>query len=119
MASADGPASQPAKEKLLLVDACVQRFEKAGQSGGRPAIDDFLPPDGSNRLAVLKELVKVDMERRLANGEPARAEDYLERFPELAPYLHPTQVHESPEQTPISASRAALPRQIGRYRVEK
>ena len=69
MASRNGPASQPAKENLLLVDACVQRFEKAWQNGGRPAIDDFLPQGGSERLAVLKELVRVDMERR--PGGPA------------------------------------------------
>ena len=49
MASADGPASQPAKEKLLLVEACVQRFEKAWQNGGRPAIDDFPPQGGPAR----------------------------------------------------------------------
>ena len=119
MASADEPASQPAKDKWLLVDACVQRFEKAWQSGGRPAIDDFLPQDGPERLAVLKELVRVDMERRLRAGESARLEDYLERYPELAPFANPTHVPESSQQKPVHGAAAKPPQRIGRYRVEK
>ena len=35
------------------------------------------------------------MERRLKAGAPAPAENYMERYPELAPYLHPTQVHDA------------------------
>ena len=71
-------------------------FEEAVAEGRRrPAIDDFLPKEGPDRLAVLIELVKVDMERRLKAGLTARVEDYLERYPELAPYLHPTRGHEA------------------------
>src|SRR5207253_6520367 len=117
MASSERPASRPAREIWHQVDAYVQRFEKAWQSGGRPVIDDFLPKDGPVRLAVLNELVHVDQERRLRAGESARLEDYLERYPDLAPYLHPTQVHDSPQ--PKHADPAAPPQQIGRYRVEK
>jgi serine/threonine protein kinase/tetratricopeptide (TPR) repeat protein len=79
------------------VDPFVQRFEQAWQTGTPPALGDFLPPDGPDRPAVLKELVKVDMERRIKAGAPARAEDYLERYPELAPYLQPTRVGELPQ----------------------
>jgi hypothetical protein len=103
MASADGSARRPAEEKLLLVDAWVQRFEKAWHSGGHPAIEDFLPGDGPDRLAVLAELIKVDLERRLGAGEPACRADYLERYPELAAYLHSTQVHESSQEKPLKA----------------
>src|SRR5437879_5475258 len=119
MASAERSASRPAEEIYHQVDVYVQRFEKAWQSGDRPVIDDFLPEDGPVRLAVLNELVHVDLERRLRAGEPAQFEDYLERYPELAPYLHPTQAHEAPEQKPVHADRAAPLQQIGRYRVEK
>ena len=72
MASAERPAGQPAREIWHQVDACVQRFEKAWQSGSRPVIDDFLPKDGPVRLAVLNELVHVDQERRLRAGDSAR-----------------------------------------------
>ena len=33
--------------------------------------------------AVLLELIHTDLEYRLKDGEPARVEEYLERFPEL------------------------------------
>jgi serine/threonine protein kinase len=86
-----------APETLERIDPFVQRFEKAWQSGTPPAIDDFLPKDGPDRLAVLKELVMVDMERRGQAGTPARAEDYLERYPELARHF-PTQQQDPPIQ---------------------
>src|SRR5207253_451249 len=92
MASAERPAGQPAKEIFHQVDAYVQRFEKAWQSGGRPAIDDFLPKDGPVRLAVLNELVHVDMERRLRAGDSARPEDarpYLTEARVVAGLDHP------------------------------
>jgi len=51
----------------------------------------------------------VDMERRRQAGTPARAEDYLERYPELAPYLHPTRQQDAPIQaaTPVQDSASA------------
>src|SRR5271165_1432442 len=100
------------------VDDFVQRFEEAWQKGGRPQIDDFLPV-GPERLrqAVLVELVEVDLERRLMAGEPARRENYLQRYPELA--TNPTQDFESPQPQPGSFGPIAPPRQIGRYRVIK
>ncbi len=61
----------------------LERFEEAWQDGRRPALEDFLP-SGSGRDATLRELVHVDLEYRLKTGEPARVEDYLGRFPELA-----------------------------------
>jgi WD40 repeat protein/serine/threonine protein kinase/tetratricopeptide (TPR) repeat protein len=90
----DAPLDQ---ETLQRIDPFIQRFEKAWQSGTPPAIDDFLPKEGPDRLAVLKELVMVDMERRRQAGTPARAEDYLERYPELARQF-PTQQQDPPVQ---------------------
>src|SRR5438105_4717570 len=119
MASVAGPANRPDKEIWQEVDAVVQRFEKAWQSGGRPAIDDFLPRDGPDRLPVLIELVHVDLERRLRAGEPARAQDYQERYPELTPFANTADVLAATQEKPAEVSPAALPRQIGRYRVEK
>jgi serine/threonine protein kinase/tetratricopeptide (TPR) repeat protein len=108
----DANGCEPAKKTWQRVDDVVQRFEKAWQMGGRPAIDDFLPKDDPDRLAVLKELVQVDRERRLQAGESVQAEDYLQRFPELATDL--TEIHEPHQREPV-----APPQQIGRYRIEK
>jgi serine/threonine protein kinase len=117
MASAEGPATRPAKEIWHEVDAIAQRFEKAWQDSGRPVIDDFLPNNGMLRLAVLNELVHVDLERRRRAGDSVRLEDYLERYPELAPFANPTQAPPAPQS--VSARPATAPRQIGRYRVER
>jgi tRNA A-37 threonylcarbamoyl transferase component Bud32 len=65
------------------LEAAVDRFEDLWQGGGRPLIDDHLPADGEGRMAVLVELVHVDLEYRLKAGEPVRVESYLERYPEL------------------------------------
>ncbi len=65
------------------VEPFVEPFESAWQRGENPAITDFLPPDGSERQAVLVELVHVDLEWRLKQGEPARVETYFAMFPEL------------------------------------
>jgi serine/threonine protein kinase len=78
-----------------------------------------LPKDGPDRLAVLYELVKVDIERRRQLGELARAEDYLERYPELASCPQAAPANETPLATTPPANPTAVPHHIGRYRVEK
>jgi hypothetical protein len=70
------------KDTWQRVDAIVQQFEEAWQNGGRPAIGDYLP-DGPDRLAVLRELIAIDLQRRQRAGEPVRLVDYVERFPEV------------------------------------
>jgi WD40 repeat protein/predicted Ser/Thr protein kinase len=62
----------------------VERFEDAWQQGQRPALKEFLPAGGPDRWLVLIELIHIDLELRLKAGETARAEDYLQRYPELA-----------------------------------
>ena len=66
------------------LDQAMGRFEDAWQRGEQPAIDDYLPADASERLSVLEELVHVDLEYRLKEGEPARVEEYVDRYPELS-----------------------------------
>jgi WD40 repeat protein len=65
-------------------EVLIRRFEEAWLRGERPALDEHLPAEGPERRAVLIELVHAELELRLRAGEPARVEDYLERFPELA-----------------------------------
>jgi tRNA A-37 threonylcarbamoyl transferase component Bud32 len=72
------PAAREALEPLL------HRFEQAWRQGQRPALEQYLPAAGPQRRAALVELVRTDLEYRLEAGEPARAEDYLQRYPELA-----------------------------------
>jgi hypothetical protein len=62
MANANGPAIRPEDGTPLPLDIYVLRFEKAWENGEPPAIDTFLPDDGPERLAVLRELIHVDVE---------------------------------------------------------
>jgi len=62
----------------------IMAFERAWQANDAPEIDDYLQIEGPERLALLVELVHADLEFRLKEGEPARIETYLSRFPELA-----------------------------------
>jgi hypothetical protein len=71
-------------QRLADVDLLATRFEAEWRAGGRPRLEDFLPPAGPLRPAVLRELAAVELELRLKSGEPARAEEYIERFRELA-----------------------------------
>jgi hypothetical protein len=72
-----GGARQPGEQAL-------ERFDRAWSQGQRPRLEDFLPASDPERRAVLPRLVRADLEHRLARGESARVEDYLNRFPELA-----------------------------------
>ena len=87
----DDLAAGPDADKLL------QRFEETWRSGVPPRLEAFLPPrpgpgptgDDAGRLALLQELIRMDLEyrwrRRLpANGSPWVVEDYARRYPELA-----------------------------------
>jgi WD40 repeat protein/tRNA A-37 threonylcarbamoyl transferase component Bud32 len=67
----------------VRLERAVDHFEDAWQRGGRPDIEEYLPPEGPDRTRVLVELVHVDLERRLKAGEPVRVEAYLRRYPEL------------------------------------
>ena len=73
-----------AEEGLDSFESAVRHFEALWAQGQRPALEGLLPHDPAQRLPLLIELVHVELELRLKAGEPARVEEYLERFPELA-----------------------------------
>jgi hypothetical protein len=79
------PAAMPTEPSGSL-DSILERFEDAWNTAPpEPRVEDFLPPDYSHSVALLAELVLIDLERRLKRGEDVRVErDYLSRFPELA-----------------------------------
>jgi hypothetical protein len=84
MSATDSPSEVQSQDPSSGLQLLVDLFENAWQSGQRPQIDNFLPPEGPDRRRLLIELVHVDLERRLKAGEAARVEQYLERYSELA-----------------------------------
>jgi WD40 repeat protein len=83
MTQTEQSSGNSAADTWQRVDRAVKAFEDAWQAGQRPAIEDYLGPAGPDRTALLRELVHVDLQRRLAAGERVGVEAYLERFPEL------------------------------------
>jgi predicted ATPase len=65
-------------------ESAIKAFERAWGRGEPPRIEEFLRGAGPERLALLVELIHVDLELRIKAGEPARAEAYLRAYPELA-----------------------------------
>ncbi len=68
--------------RLTPRDQLVARFEESWRHGDEPHIEDFVV-DQKEPRQLLQELVRVEMACRLKAGEPARVEEYLERFPTL------------------------------------
>jgi WD40 repeat protein/tRNA A-37 threonylcarbamoyl transferase component Bud32 len=79
----DGTARRAPDDGPRLEDI-LSGFERAWQAGRRPDLDEYLTAHGALRQDLLVELVHADLECRLKAGEPARVEDYLGRYPELA-----------------------------------
>jgi WD40 repeat protein len=63
----------------------LERFDDAWNGPTPPSIEDYLRTgEPLKRLALLVELIHIDLERRLTSGESVRVEEaYLRRFPEL------------------------------------
>jgi serine/threonine protein kinase/predicted ATPase len=70
-------------EDWSALEHVIKRFVTAFRQGERPSLDDALR-DGGNRHVLLVELAHTELELRLKAGEPARAEEYLTRYPALA-----------------------------------
>jgi predicted ATPase len=66
------------------LEGTIKRFVSAWRQRARPAIDDYVPADKALRNPVLIELIHTELELRLKDGEAARVEEYLSRYPELA-----------------------------------
>ena len=72
------------------VSDVVEAFESALARGDRCDVSDFAPgSDHPERLAILCELVRVDLEHRWEGGRPRRLEEYRAggvRVPAVAPF---------------------------------
>src|SRR4051812_45595220 len=76
-----GPANE---SRWLPVGDYVEAYEAAAVREGWAEVAEHLPPpDHPRRLAILAELVRVDLEHRRSRGDRAKLEDYLGRFPDL------------------------------------
>jgi WD40 repeat protein/serine/threonine protein kinase len=84
-----GPDFWPPAVEALLDEACDQfeaACQKAGSSGLLPCIEDYVADvAGPERLALVKELIPLDIHYRRQRGETPRPEEYHGRFPELDP----------------------------------
>jgi serine/threonine protein kinase/tetratricopeptide (TPR) repeat protein len=70
----------------------VEEYEAALARGEAAEVVDFCPqPDHPQRLAILCELVRVDLEHRWERGRPRRLEEYCALFP--AVFEDPDLVH--------------------------
>lgn len=70
----------PERGKIEL----VKEFEMAWQRGEKPVVRDYLQAASLANVSLLPELVRLDLQRRVAAGESARVEGYLATYPELA-----------------------------------
>src|SRR5262245_53826162 len=71
-------------DPVLELDAFVAAFEAAAEGGVNPDLVAFLPPsDHPLHAAVLRELVRVDLEFAWSRGDRRLVEEYRQRFPEL------------------------------------
>jgi serine/threonine protein kinase len=85
-------SASPTSTPFLGEDSSATKAQRIGslfEDGWRPeqSLEDIEPhlpsSDDPLRPAVLRELTVRDLNLRLIHGLPARAEDYLTRFPEL------------------------------------
>jgi tetratricopeptide (TPR) repeat protein len=66
------------------IDPFVEAYERQQARDGHADLAAFLPPPRHPLyLAVLRELVRADLEYGWGRGRPRRVEDYLAAFPEL------------------------------------
>ena len=66
------------------VNEYVEAYESAQARDGGAELDDFAPPPGHpERLAILCELVRVDLEYHWERGRPRLLEHYRDCFPDL------------------------------------
>jgi serine/threonine-protein kinase len=76
------------EEAVLRLEEVCCRFEQSWQAGQRPLLEQLLgEADGAERLAVLRELLRLDVYYRRRAGEEPSAGDYVTRFPDAAALL--------------------------------
>jgi serine/threonine-protein kinase len=76
------------EEALWRLEEACCRFEQAWQAGQRPRLEDFLAgPPGIEQMALLRELLRLEVHYRRRAREDPSAADYETRFPEASAVL--------------------------------
>jgi serine/threonine-protein kinase len=89
------------------IDEVCDLFEAAWKGGGHPRIEDYLKDSPAPaRVALLRELIPLDMEYRKRIGETVTEDDYRARFPSW-----------SPEEFTLGPGNT-IPLKAGRYLLE-
>ena len=78
------PAAEHRGPDSAALEGIIRQFESAWRSGAPPDIHSYLSGRLDNRDRLTLELCLIDLEFRLKASEPARAEEYISRFPALA-----------------------------------
>ena len=77
-------AATPPPPSWEEIDPFIEAFERSYAREGGADLAAFLPEPGHpHYLAVLRELVRADIEYGWRSGAPRRAEEYLSAFPAL------------------------------------
>jgi hypothetical protein len=75
-------------EAVWRLDEICHRFEQSWQAGQSPRPEDYIGGSkGAERLAVLRELLRLDVHYRRMAGEGPSARDYTKRFPDAVVVL--------------------------------
>src|SRR5262245_18562969 len=112
-----------------LIDAVCDRFEDSWRAGQRPSVAAFLAQASEPvRPALLRELLRLDLDYRSRVGERPVPEDYLAQFPEQAERIltafreffpardQPTQAA-PPRDPPATAGPLPPLERLGDYRI--
>ena len=105
----DGFLSPSAGRRL---DECCDRFEGAWVAGQAPRIEDFLTDaPAPERQALLRELLRLELDCRRRRGENPVADEYRQRFPEDVDQIESlfSPLPPGPPGTPLPASPDASP----------
>jgi tetratricopeptide (TPR) repeat protein len=84
MADKESTVAKVIRGECPSVERAIKQFQDAWANGAKPKIDDLLPADEPDRSASLRALVQLELRWRLEAGEPARIEEYLQRYPQIA-----------------------------------
>src|SRR5262249_27412758 len=79
------PPSELTPDQLRHIDTICARFEQAWRGDTAPQLERHLAGSPADlRLALLRELVLVELEQRRRRGDQVTAGEYRQGFPELA-----------------------------------
>jgi hypothetical protein len=84
------PMTSLNQDQQNRISEIVSRFETTWRDGDKPSLERFLSElvESTARDELLRALLLVELEHRLANGETPRVEDYVARFPGQEHTIH-------------------------------